>query len=195
MKTSLRRLILALVAATALAAPTSAPAAENPPPGEKPLPGESAIDQYVEDLPAGGGRTAVGRGGGKRKALPQRTRERIRDEIDRLARGTSPGARARLREEVSVLEQVATSAAYGAPQVTLAEPTGRARSGQPRRMRVFDREDVTRKDVPTEKVLSTAVHAAADVSEARVAGLFGALTLISGSALGAASYRRRKPRR
>ena len=188
MKTPLRLTLLAFAVAAALTGPAAAPAVEIP----NPPPGESAIEQYVETLPTGEGGAAVGTGGAARTTLPPGIRTRIRRELGRLERSArGGGATLPVDAEAQLLEQIATSAAYGAPQ-TILRPKGARSGSSPRGGRVFDRGDV-RGGVSTQQALTTAVEAAADVSDARVAGLFAVLALISASALATAATRRRSP--
>ena len=189
MKTPLRLTLLAFAVVAALTGPAAAPAVEIP----NPPPGESAIEQYVETLPTGEGGAAVGTGGAARTTLPPGIRTRIRRELGRLERSARGGGAASLTAdaEAQLLEQIATSAAYGAPQ-TILRPKGARSGSSPGGGRVFDRGDV-RRGVSTQQALTTAVEAAADVSDARVAGLFAVLALISASALATAASRRRSP--
>jgi hypothetical protein len=66
--------------------------------------GSSAVDQYVEDVPTGEGSSAVGQKKETRKPLSASVQAQVQ---------TGGG------DDAAVLEQAATSAAYGAPQKVL----------------------------------------------------------------------------
>ena len=197
--------IAAAIAAVAAVAAGDATAQGTP----VPPPGESAIHEYVETMPTSRGGAIVGTAKGKGRALPKRVKKRIERTVG--------------RKKAPVLEYIATSPAYGAPEANLpskarATPNRPAKQGKaagkgrpgthatpaapatptnpsarPRPQRpVFTPEQVERKDVSTEQVLSTAVQSVGDVSEARIAALFGVLMLISACALGVAAQRRRE---
>jgi hypothetical protein len=91
-----------LVLVTAFAAPGQALAAGAP----KPPPDTSAIDQYIEVVPTGGGGAAGGVGAPKSKAVSKR--------IGTLL-STNGG------KDAATLRAVVSSSAYGAPQQQLQE--------------------------------------------------------------------------
>ena len=154
----------------ALAVPLAAAAQEKPPP-------ISSIQQYIETVPTGGGGAAVGH------TQPDKP-------------GSSP-AKQRIQEllkaagdDASILESIATSRAYGAPDLD-----ARLRS----KGRVFDANAIDRsdpanpkpRDVGADEALSSAVETFAGAGEARVAALIAALVLISASMLASARLRHR----
>ena len=181
------RAALAVLAGTS-AALALAPAA---PAQEAPLEDVSGADQYIEDVATPRGRTRVGGNTEKPRAdaLAPRARQRLA---------------AKAGSDAPLLEEVATSPAYGAPHETLG-PTadrrpgnrlGRARRDAARQSPVgaasarrFDSES----DVSTREALSSAVGALTD-SEAGGSStpLFAALVAITLAMLLAAVWRRRR---
>jgi hypothetical protein len=102
------RTVSALVAAAAVAPATAL--AQGSPPG--PLPDEAAIYQYREALPTGGGPVAPGPG--TTRATPLLTSSQAALQAD--------GGR-----DARLLERVATSSDFGAPQGPLRRPDPEAR--------------------------------------------------------------------
>lgn len=90
-----------MVAGAATLIVTPAALAADPP---TPDPGSSAVNAYVETLPTGAGARAVGQTSGKKSTLPAKTRAKVAKQDPATAKA---------------LEEIATSAVYGAPQTTL----------------------------------------------------------------------------
>jgi hypothetical protein len=162
-RTGRRALVLAAsVAATLLAAPGLAHAQ---------LPDDpSAVDQYVEDVPVGGGKAYPGMSQPSKASLPQGVTQQIASE------GGS---------DAPLLTEIATSSAYGAPQKRLAKPRSGASSGDGEPAAGDDGE-------PSSGVLSTAVTAAEGGDSKRLLGLLLALLAISVATIVAVAARHRK---
>ena len=162
-RTGRRALVLvASVAATLLVAPGLAHAQ---------LPDDpSAVDQYVEDVPAGGGKAYPGMSQPSKTSLPQGVTQQIASE------GGS---------DAPLLTEIATSSAYGAPQKRLAKPGSGASSGDGEPAAGGDGE-------PSSGVLSTAVTAVEGGDSKRLLGLMLALLAISIATIVAVAARHRK---
>lgn len=87
-----RALVALIVALAAVYQPQTAQAQDEPP-------SDATIAQYIEQVPTSSG-PRVARGGKRAAALPARVQRRLRAEAG---------------DEASVLEDIATSTAYGAP--------------------------------------------------------------------------------
>lgn len=185
MQTRLRRSV-ALVAGLLLLVPGSALAKNGP--GN---PGSSAaVQQYVEQIPTSTGSHATGFGKTKTKPLAPAVQHRL----------TSQGGR-----DAPLLQQVATSSAYGAPQQTLRtsvpvrhHPKAVRRGGRakpapyapPARARLPD----TRTKPTPSRALSAVGSVVTDGSDGRLIALAIFLAAITATALGVAAYRQRAQR-
>lgn len=144
-------------------------------------PGTSAaVSQYVEHIPTSSGPQATGIGKERFKPLPRRAKAKL----------VQQGG-----EDAALLEKIATSSAYGAPQGTL----GKGKKGGK------DKDDpgaggaavVTRDDprdlgdASTSEALSAAVSVVTDGSDKRLLGLLVVMLLITAAALASAGYRQR----
>jgi hypothetical protein len=154
--------VAASVAATLLAAPGLAQAQLPSEPG--------AVDQYVEDVPAGGGKEHPGTSDPSTASLPA-------DVADRIA---SEGG-----SDAPLLEELATSSAYGAPQSSLRD-TSSADDG--------DREASADEDESegASGVFSSAFTAAEGGDSKRLLGLLLALLAISVATIVAVAARQRR---
>ncbi len=139
-------------------------------------PGTSAaVSQYVEQIPTSSGPQATGIGKERFNPLPR-------------------GAKAKLVQQggkdAALLEKIATSSAYGAPQGT----PGRSGSKGPGAGGVAvvtgdNPRDLG--DASTSEALSAAVSVVTDGSDRRLIGLLIVMLLITAAALGSAGYRQR----
>jgi hypothetical protein len=166
-----RRSILLLAAAgvaTLLALPGTAGAQTSDIP--------SAVDQYVEDVPTGGGSAVPGSGGGSDSNLP-------------------PGVSAQISEQggsdAPLLDQVATSSTYGAPQVERkSKPSGPTISGGMMERREGDGGAAAPEtDVSVGSALSSAVSGD---EGGRLVGLLVLLLAVSIGALAVSAARHRR---
>jgi hypothetical protein len=187
LQTRLRRSV-ALVAGVLLLVPGSALAKNGP--GN---PGSSAaVQQYVEQIPTSTGSHATGFGKTKTKPLAPAVQHRL----------TSEGGR-----DAPLLQQVATSSAYGAPQETLRtsvpvrqheRPKVVHRGGRAKRAPSAPRSHVRLPDTRTKPTPSRALSAVGSVvtdgSDGRLIALAIFLAVITATALGAAAYRQRAQR-
>ena len=162
-RTGRRALVLAAsVAATLLAAPGLAHAQ---------LPDDpSAVDQYVEDVPAGGGKEYPGTSEPSKTSLPQGVTQQIASE------GGS---------DAPLLTEIATSSAYGAPQKRLGRPGSGPSPADGDPAAGGDGE-------PSSGVLSTAVTAVEGGDSKRLLGLMLALLAISVATVVAVAARHRR---
>lgn len=156
------RVLLFLVAGAALCSNQPASAQGSPPP---PLPGDAAVDQYREALPSGAGPVAPGAGKPEVAPLAAPLRERL------LVRGG---------RDAELLERIATSSEYGAPQRTAGSDAGDALRGRPDRA---SRGPESRRGNPA----SAAVTALRDGIGGRVGLLLFALLLVTGSLVAASA--------
>ena len=148
--------------------------------GDDAPPSNAAILQYVEQVPTSSG-TSVPRGDKRRAALPSRVREQVRAEA---------GA------DAALLEEVATSPAYGAPQRTIPAPraenkapragTTRVTPRQPRQPRQ-PRAEVSVPDVGFASAVGGAV--AGDDGRGSLL-LFAVLAVVTSAAIAAAVTQR-----
>jgi hypothetical protein len=154
--TSRRRLVLLVLPVALFLASEESYAATSPPVP----PDIAAILVYVETIPTGSGAKAVRPGAEQKAPLPPATARKLRAEAGRDAR---------------ILEEIATSSQYGAPQRKLPL--------------AHDRPEPDGDDL-SPRVLATAVTAAADVEEGRLLGLTLVLGAITAVAFGMAARRR-----
>lgn len=134
----------------------------------------SAVDQYVECIPTSGGDDASAGTGADptRTLLPPSLVGQIR----------SQGG-----EDASLLEEVASSSRYGAPQKSL----GQGGSGLNGKLRL-GKEQVTGTDASTGEALGAVVSAVQGGDAGRLVGLLVALFLVSLAAVGAAAVRQKR---
>ena len=161
-RTGRRALVLAAsVAATLLVTPGLAHAQ---------LPDDpSAVDQYVEDVPAGGGKEYPGTSEPSKTSLTQGVTQQIASE------GGS---------DAPLLTEIATSSAYGAPQKRPGRPGSGASSG--------DGEPAGGDGEPSSGVLSSAFTAVEGGDSKRLLGLMLALLAISVATVVAVAARHRR---
>jgi hypothetical protein len=151
--------LAAFVGATLLAAPASAHAQ---------LPGgPGAVDQYVEDVPTGGGKTHPTKDAPTKTSVPASVQAKIE------AQGGS---------DAPLLTEVVSSSSYGAPQ-----------DGRPTRM---ERGGATADGGPSPEesagVLSSAVSAVEGGDSRRLLGLLAALLAVSVATVVAVGVRQRR---
>jgi hypothetical protein len=191
-ETRFRRNLVAVAGALALAAVCD-PAFAGDKPGN---PGSSAaVAQYVEQIPTSSGSKATGVGKVHTKPLAAKVKKKLQAEAGK---------------DAPLLEQVATSSAYGAPQQTVAPPpppatpapatttttTKPARGARPRPHQrpavpaARRLPKVTSNPTPT-RALSAAANVVTEGSNSRLIGLAAFLVIITAAALGAAAYRQR----
>ena len=188
-ETRFRRNLVAVAGALALAAVCD-PAFAGDKPGN---PGTSAaVAQYVEQIPTSSGSRATGVGKVHTKPLAPKVKTKLQAEAGK---------------DAPLLEQVATSSAYGAPQQTVEPPppppapatTTTTKPAQGARPRPHQRPavpaarrlpKVTPNPTPT-RALSAAANVVTEGSNGRLIGLAGFLVIITAAALGAAAYRQR----
>jgi hypothetical protein len=154
-----RWLLAAVVLAVALFASTPASAQDPPPP---------PVDEYSENVPTSEGKKETGKEGGK-TSLPPSVAIQVQ---------TQGG------QDAVLLEGIATSERYGAPQKSRPEPVVR----NPEQ---GESEDVGATSAP--EVLSAAVETIGDGGQARVIGLLVVMLAIFAAMLAVAL--RRHPRR
>ena len=152
----------AAVAGLALAAPAAATHKPGHPPTDA-----SAYDQYVEQIPAGSGSKTPGRGRAKKRPLPRRAAEELREQ------GGS---------DAELLESVATDTRLGAPERKL--PSSPSIS---RKIRKETHEEPT-----TAGALAAGVDVASDGSENRIVGLLVVLGAVTAALVAAVLLRRRR---
>jgi len=141
----------------------------------------SAVDQYVEDVPTGGGSSVPGsKGKPKKTNLPPGVSAQISDQ------GGSDAA---------LLSNVASSSDYGAPQKTLerkTETSGYTISGaQMERREAGGSAASPEDDVSAASALSSAI-AADGAGAARLIGLLALLFAVSLGALAVSAVRHRR---
>ena len=150
----------------------------------------AAVCQYVEHIPTGSG--------------SQPTSPAASGTASVTPSGTKPGAKARAPlaprirrklerqagKDARLLEQIATSSAYGAPQVRLRRGSEESVRGDA----AFSRPRIE-EDPSLGQALSAAVTVAGDASNGRVIGLLVFMAGITAIALGAAGYQRRTLKR
>ena len=167
-----RRTLFAAAAAAFLLMGGNASA--NHKPGQ-PHGNSSAVDQYVEQVPTSSGSQVSGLGGGKKRELPRAVEKELADKGG---------------DDAAVLQDVATSSDYGAPQEQLKlDEKDKARL----REAVTDlRGDDSRVDV--ESAVSAPVSVLAEGSDRRLLGLVIVMALIALATVVAAAYRQRAVR-
>lgn len=140
----------------------------------------SAVDQYVEDVPTGGGSSVPGSGKPKKTNLPPGVTAQIADQ------GGS---------DAELLNTVASSSDYGAPQKTLKRKTERSGytiSGAQMERREGDGGSASPEgDVSAASAVSSAV-AADGAGAARLIGLLVLLFAVSLGALAFSALRHRR---
>ncbi len=179
------RLALALSAAIGLLTASEAALASHRPghPGQC----AAAVCQYVEQIPTSGGSQAT-LPGGKARTTP-----------------LAPALRRRLFSEAgkdaALLEQIATSSAFGAPQTPARTQGKKGKKGNgasagPGRASGGDEESRPRPSQQPSlgKSLSAVGAVVTDGSEGRLIGLLVVLLLITALAVLAAAFRQRLPR-
>lgn len=182
---SQRFALLALSAVTALG--TADAALANHVPGH---PCAAAVCQYVEQVPTAGGSKPTS--GGRKSVTP-------------LSRAVKQRLYAKAGKDATLLEQVATSSDYGAPQGTPAKRAApkEKKSKKDRNSETSgDRSDLdgaaaaaASEDPPSfGNALSASVDVVADGSNGRLIGLVVVLLAITGFALASAGYRARPAR-
>jgi hypothetical protein len=128
------------------------------------------VDQYVEDIPTGGGSKVPGQGGKKqKKELPKQVAQQIRSQ------GGS---------DASLLDDVASSADYGAPQTTIVA----SRSGAAMESREGDNDASPQTDV---NALDGLEASGGGSGSGRLVGLLVLIGLVSVAAFGVSGLRRR----
>lgn len=156
--------VVAALAAALAFAPTGS--AQTPPPDI------GAVDEYREIIPsAGGGRPADGQGDSKRARLPSKARETL---------SRDGGA------DTTVLEDMATSSRYGAPQESLDEGT----AGAPSNRASGAGDAAVGSSEPS--VPSAAASAVTEGEAGAPVGLLAALVGIAALVAGTAFYRHRR---
>ena len=139
----------------------------------------AAVAQYVEQLPTSSGSQAVGVGKVESKPLPRKIKQRLVAQA---------GA------DAPLLEQVATSSAFGAPQERLStRPKGAREGGRPgpgRSSELIGTENLG-DDTSATQALDAAVSVVTDGSDTRLIGLVVFLAAITAAALASAAYRGR----
>lgn len=126
-------------------------------PGQAQDPGGSAVNQYVEVVPAAGGPRSPGIEKKAQTSLPPAGKEALRQAPPSVA---------------GPLEKIATSSTYGAPAIR-AEPKPPKPKPKPKpkpRAPVRD-PDVVPPHAPTEVTLGTTVSAIASATDERLLGL------------------------
>lgn len=135
----------------------------------------AAVCQYVEQIPTSSGSQATGFGKPRVTPLPPA----VKEQLTRQAGADAP-----------LLEQIATSSVYGAPQKKLrAAPVGPNNRSSGELGPPIEREDTS-----IGGALSAAVDVTADGSNGRLIGLLIVLLAITGVALASAGYRQRAVR-
>ena len=133
----------------------------------------SAIDQYVECLPGGGGENSSG---GKKPTNAD------------LSSAVQADIQSEGGDDAELLQQVASSSLYGAPQKSLGGP---GRGAPP-----IDRERLSaadpQADVSAGDAATAAVSAVQGGDAGRLVGLLVALFIVTAAALGAAAVRQRR---
>jgi hypothetical protein len=163
-----RRPAFPVVLAALAAALALAPAGN----AQTPPPDIGAVDEYREIIPsAGGGRPVDGDGGSKKARLPSKARETLSRE------GGS---------DTSVLEEMATSSRYGAPQESLDEGTTRAPRNPERGAGDLEAGSAE------PSVSSAAASAVTEEEAGAPVGLLTALAAIAALLTGTAIYRHRR---
>jgi len=154
----------AAVAALGIAAPAHAQA---PPP--------SAVDQYVEMVPAAGGPKTPGKEKEKRTPLPDTGQKALGEAAPEVA---------------TPLEEIATSSTYGAPAVIAPTPTPKPEPEGP----VRD-PDIAPAGTAVDSTLRSTVStiATASTSDARLVGLLLVVLVTTLAAVGIAFGRTREP--
>ena len=135
----------------------------------------AAVCQYVEQIPTSSGSQATGFGKPRSTPLPPA----VKESLTRKAGADAP-----------LLEQIATSSAYGAPQKKLRT----AAPADPNERSDAEIGPAIEKDTSVGGSLSAAVDVAADGSNGRLIGLLIVLLAITGVALASAGYRQRAVR-
>ena len=150
----------------------------------------SAVDQYVEDIPTTGGSAAAGGGPGRPGGGSSGGAGTGGDATTRLPSGIVSALEREGGREAALLEDVATSEAYGAPQTTLGG--SEAARETLRRLESGELDEGTPGGTSTRDALAAAVSAVDGGEGMRLVGLFIALILIAGAALAAAGLRHRR---
>jgi len=120
-------------------------------PGQAQDPGGSAVNQYVEVVPAAGGPKSAGIEKKAQTSLPPAGKEALRQAPPSVA---------------GPLEEIATSSTYGAPAIR-AEP----KPTKPKPQAPVRDPDVVPPRAPTEVTLGTTVSAIASATDERLLGL------------------------
>jgi hypothetical protein len=186
----LARSLVATVGAVALAAGASPAYAKPCGAGVPAANGSAAVAQYVEQINTATGSCATGYG----KAHVKPLKPAIQRKLTRQGGSDAP-----------VLEQVATSSTYGAPQTSVGSETTRAtrptkarthgkKTGGSRAAGTRSRVELpdVRTDATPSKALSAAANVVSDGSNGRLVGLALFLVAITVVALGVATYRQRR---
>ena len=142
-------------------------------PGQAQDPGGSAVNQYVEVVPAAGGPRSLGIEKKVRTSLPPAGKEALRQAPPSVA---------------GPLEEIATSSTYGAPAIR-AEP--KPTKPKPKPQAPVRDPDVVPPRAPTEVTLGTTVSAIASATDERLLGLL--LTVLT-TTLGAVALAVRRAR-
>jgi hypothetical protein len=190
----LGRSLVAAAGVLALAASASPAYAKSCGGGAPPTSGSAAVAQYVEQINTATGSCATGYGKPQVKPLKPSVQRKL----------TQQGG-----SDASVLQQVATSSTYGAPQSTLVQRATTTRASgktSARHRRRAPRAGTgaasgSRVKIPEVKsnptpsrALSAAANVVADGSNGRLIGLALFLVAITLVALGAATFRQRMHR-
>ena len=140
-------------------------------------PGTSAaVSQYVEQIPTSSGPQATGVGKETFKPLPKRAKAKL------VRQGG---------EDAALLEKIATSSAYGAPQATKKKGGKDDDPGAGGAAVVIRDDPRDLGDASTSEALSAAVSVVTDGSDKRLLGLLIVMLLITATALASAGYRQR----
>lgn len=142
-------------------------------PGQAQDPGGSAVNQYVEVVPAADGPRSPGIEKKVRTSLPPAGKEALRQAPPSVA---------------GPLEEIATSSTYGAPAIR-AEP--KPTKPKPKPQAPVRDPDVVPPRAPTEVTLGTTVSAIASATDERLLGLL--LTVLT-TTLGAVALAVRRAR-
>jgi hypothetical protein len=187
-KLRFRKSLTALAGVLVFAGVTDAAPAQGPPPHPG---GSAAVAQYVEQIPTSSGSQATGVGKVKTKPLAPAIRHRLTKEA---------GA------DAPLLQQVATSSTYGAPQHVFhtSEPAKAAVKaavkaaigGQGGALGTTTRRGkrAIGGDATPRRALSAAVNVVSDGSDGRLIGLVVLLAAITTVAVASAAFRQRSLR-
>lgn len=124
-------------------------------PGQAQDPGGSAVNQYVEVVPAAGGPRSPGIEKKAQTSLPPAGKEALRQAPPSVA---------------GPLEEIATSSTYGAPAIR-AEPKPTKPKPKPKPRGPVRDPDVVPPRAPTEVTLGSTVSAIASATDERLLGL------------------------